>query len=67
MSAPSTVRKYYVVWEGRAPGVYDSWEECEEQTKGFPGARYRSYKSQDDAVHAFRLSLIHISEPTRPY
>ena len=54
MSAPSTVRKYYVVWEGRAPGVYDSWEECEEQTKGFPGARYRSYKSQDDAVHAFR-------------
>ena len=41
MSAPSTVRKYYVVWEGRAPGVYDSWEECEEQVKGFPGAGAR--------------------------
>ncbi|MBJ2184683.1 MAG: ribonuclease H family protein [Muribaculaceae bacterium] len=54
MSAPSTSRKYYVVWEGRAPGVYDSWEECEEQVTGFPGARYRAYRYQDDAVRAFR-------------
>lgn len=54
MSAPSTARKYYVVWEGRAPGVYDTWEECEEQVKGFPGARYRAFRFQDDAVRAFR-------------
>lgn len=54
MSAPSAKRKYYVVWEGRAPGVYDSWEECEEQVKGFPGAKFRAFSFQDDAVAAFR-------------
>ena len=46
--------KYYVVWKGYAPGVYDSWEEAELQVSGFPDAQYRSYKSQEDAVQAFR-------------
>ena len=54
MSAPSRVRRYYVVWEGHAPGVYDTWEECEEQVKGFPGARFKAFSSPDDAVAAFR-------------
>ena len=49
-----TKRKFYVVWEGRAPGVYDSWEECEAQISGYPGARYKSFGSQADAVAAFR-------------
>jgi len=49
-------RKFYVVWEGRAPGIYDSWEECQEQTVGYPGARFRSYTSQEAATEAFRGS-----------
>ena len=49
-----TKRKFYVVWEGRAPGVYDSWEECEAQISGYPGARYKGFGSQADAVAAFR-------------
>ncbi len=49
-----TKRKFYVVWEGRAPGVYDSCEECEAQISGYPGARYKSFGSQADAVAAFR-------------
>ena len=31
--------KYYVVWEGLAPGIYDSWEECQLQVKNYKGAR----------------------------
>lgn len=46
--------KYYVVWKGHAPGVYDDWDECEEQVKGFPGAQYKSFKSQQAAIEAFR-------------
>ena len=46
--------KYYVVWVGAAPGVYDSWEEAELQVRGYPGAVYRSYKSETEAVEAFR-------------
>lgn len=47
-------RRFYVVWEGREPGVYDSWEECEAQVNGYPGAKYKSFSSQADAVAAFR-------------
>ena len=59
-------RKFYVVWEGRAPGIYDTWEECFDQVDGFPGAKYKSYSTQAEATAAFRgnprehLSLIHI-------
>lgn len=47
-------RKWYVVWVGSEPGVCDSWAECEARVKGVPGARYKSYPTQEDAVRAFR-------------
>ena len=47
-------RKFYVVWEGRAPGIYDTWEECFDQVDGFPGAKYKSYSTQAEATAAFR-------------
>ncbi len=46
--------KWYVVWVGNAPGVYDSWEECKLQITNYPGARYRSYPSQEKAIEAYR-------------
>lgn len=54
MSTPSSRRRFYVVWEGRSPGIYDSWEECRDQVEGFPGARYKSFATQDAATAAFR-------------
>jgi len=47
-------RKFYVVWKGNATGVFDSWEEAELQVSGYPDAQYRSYKTQEEAVEAFR-------------
>ena len=47
-------KKWYVVWVGQEPGVYDSWDECQEQIKNFPGARYKSFATQDEAVEAYR-------------
>lgn len=44
---------FYVVWVGRYPGVYSSWEECEAQVKGFPGARFRSFGDRATALSAF--------------
>lgn len=49
-------KKFYVVWEGYATGVFDSWEECELQTKGYPGAKFKSFDSQEAAVEAYRGS-----------
>ena len=50
----SSTRKYYVVWEGRAPGIYDNWDEAKFQIEGFPGARYKSFGNLEDATAAFR-------------
>lgn len=49
-------RKYYVVWQGLSPGIYDSWEECEEQVRGFAGAKYKAFNNIEDATAAFRGS-----------
>ena len=46
--------KWYVVWQGTEPGVCDSWAECEARVKGYPGARYKAYKTQEEAIRAFR-------------
>ncbi|MDE6310309.1 MAG: ribonuclease H family protein [Muribaculaceae bacterium] len=53
-NTPARFRKYYVVWAGRATGVFDTWEETRAQIEGFPGAKYRSFPSQEEAVSAFR-------------
>lgn len=47
-------RKFYVVWKGHSPGIYDSWEECKLQVTGFPGAEYKAFSSQEAATKAFR-------------
>lgn len=47
-------KKYYVVWEGRQPGVYDDWDDALEQVQNYPGARYKGFPSQQKAVEAFR-------------
>ncbi|SAM81626.1 uncharacterized protein UBRO_20013 [Ustilago bromivora] len=38
--------RYYVVVNGRQPGVYDSWTECEAQIKNWPGAVYNRFYSR---------------------
>ncbi len=47
-------KKYYVVWQGHQPGIYDSWTDCQLQIKAFPGAKYKSFTSAEEATLAFR-------------
>ena len=46
--------KYYVVFKGHNPGVYDDWEEVKLQTDGFPGAVFKGYSSSEEASEAYR-------------
>lgn len=46
--------KYYVVWEGVEPGIYDNWEDAQEQVANYPGAKYKSFKSHTEALAAYR-------------
>lgn len=47
--------KYYVVWAGQKPGIYDSWDECRQQIAGFPGALFKSFPSKAAAQKAFAM------------
>lgn len=47
-------KKFYVVWNGYATGVFDSWDECQLQIKGYPDAKFKSFDSQEAAVEAYR-------------
>ncbi len=46
-------KKYYVVWKGLKPGIYDNWNECKKQVDGFENAQYKSYKTIEEAQLAF--------------
>ena len=48
--------KYYVVWKGTEPGVYDNWTDCLRRTKGFEGAQYKSFATRKEAERAFSES-----------
>ncbi|MDO4692144.1 MAG: ribonuclease H family protein [Porphyromonadaceae bacterium] len=45
--------KWYVVWQGHEPGVYNTWEDCKAQTIGYSGARYKSFDTQSEAMRAY--------------
>lgn len=47
-------KRYYVVWKGRQPGVYDDFNDAMEQVDDFPGAMFKSYDSPQAAAEAFR-------------
>lgn len=45
--------KFYVVWVGFSPGIYDTWEECQAQIKNFAGALYKSFDTKNEAERAY--------------
>ncbi len=45
--------KYYVIWVGRKPGIYTSWDEAKQQVDKYPKAQYKSFKTKAEAQAAF--------------
>lgn len=43
--------KFYVVWQGRESGIYDSWAACEAQVKGV-AAKYKGFATRQEAEKA---------------
>ena len=43
--------KFYVVWQGRESGIYDSWAACEAQVKGI-AAKYKGFATRQEAEKA---------------
>ena len=61
-------KKYYVVWQGRKPGIYSDWNSCKNQVDKFTGARYKSFPTLAEAEQAFKgvgsVSSTNSTEPT---
>lgn len=45
-------KKFFVVWEGKEPGIYRTWEECKRQIHGFEGALYKGFATEAEAREA---------------
>lgn len=50
-------QKYYVVWDGHSPGIYNSWEDCKVQTKNYPQAKYKSFTNKSAAEEALNMGF----------
>ena len=42
---------YYAVKEGRCKGIFTTWDECLKHTKGYSGAIYKKFTTQEDAIN----------------
>jgi len=47
-------KKYYVVWNGRETGIFDTWEACKAQVHEFPKPSFKSFESRAEAEEAFQ-------------
>ena len=45
--------KFYVVWSGVEPGIYNSWTDCQLQIKGYTNAKFKSFTSKEEAEKAY--------------
>jgi ribonuclease HI len=46
-------KKFYVVWEGRNVGIFETWDKCKESIHGFAGAKYKSFQTLELAKQAY--------------
>ena len=58
-------KKYYVVWKGHQPGIYTTWELCQTQVQGFPGAEYKAFPTLEAARYAYQHSYADALEAAR--
>lgn len=55
---------YYAVAKGRNVGIFSTWAECENQVKGFSGAVFKKFKTNDEALSFIRTKSTKAWNPT---
>lgn len=59
-------KKYYVVWQGKETGIFDSWDKCQELVEGFAGAKYKAFESHEEAEKAFKSNYWQVVKKSTP-
>ena len=58
---------FYAVQRGRVPGVYRSWQECEQQVNGYRNSEHRGFRNLAEAVAWLRSAAASPArQPTPP-
>lgn len=47
-------KKFYVIWEGHNPGIYEDWPTAQAEIANYSNPKYKSYPSLEEATYAFR-------------
>ena len=47
---------FFVVWDGKVPGIYKTWDECKRQVNGYPDAKYKGFVTEAEARDAYSSS-----------
>jgi ATP-dependent DNA helicase PIF1 len=56
--------KIYAVAAGRKPGLYETWEEAQQQVVSFPGAVFKGFSTVEEAEAYMRTTLVEPIENT---
>lgn len=56
---------YYAVANGRSIGIFSSWPECNESVKGYQCAKYKKFKTKEEAEHFIQTYQEHSIETNR--
>ena len=49
--------KYYAVKKGRHPGIYNTWEECQNEVNQFKNAQFKSFTSNPFSLAPSAIKL----------
>lgn len=52
-------KKFYVVFEGKQPGIYDNWAECKKQIDGVKGSKFKGFPNVKEAEEALAKHISH--------
>ena len=51
MGKSKSGKKYYAVSDGRTPGVYMNWSDCNKQVNGYSNCRFKSFETAQEAAN----------------
>ncbi len=51
------MKKFYAVKKGKAPGIYNTWEECREQVDGYGGAEFKKFNTENEAKEFMGIGI----------
>ncbi|HVJ49033.1 ribonuclease H family protein [Desulfitobacterium sp.] len=63
---PTIKPKFYAIKEGRETGIFTTWAECEKAIRGFSGAVYKRFETENAALEWYNDNRSELRENAQP-